>query len=375
MFLYRSVIPDMPDPEAYAPLLREMHGNRWYSNFGPLAVRFEDALAARYGAGGSEACVCVTSATAGLSAAIMAAGVTGNVLVPAFTFPASLGAVRAAGAIPVVCDVDPDTWTVSPDILAQALRSVSAQAVMIVEPFGIHQALDALIDLCLDRGLAVIIDSAAGLGVPREPRPVRHNVFTVFSMHATKPFAVGEGGCVFAHRDHAVGLRSAVNFALPSHPGDANVRWGFNGKMSELHAAVGLAQLERIDGIAGERQRQAAIYRDRLAGQEGLVTPDAIDRSPWQCFPVCLPSASAAEALVARAAAVGVEIRRYYRPSLSQWPDTAVAGACPAADSLAGRMCVLPLRSGASQDEAPELMRRTVAAVLETMDDIGGSHV
>ena len=365
MIQYRSVIPDMPEPEAYFPLLREMHGNSWYSNFGPLNQRFEGALKQRYGIYATETCVCVASATSGLSAAIIAAGVTGNVLVPAFTFPASLGAIRAAGATPVVCDVDPSTWALSVETLGQALKVTRAEAVMIVEPFGIHLDLNDLIEFCLERDLAVIIDSAAGLGVERSARPPHSNVFTVFSMHATKPFAIGEGGCVFAHSDHDAGLRSAINFALPSHPVDPNVEWGFNGKMSELHAAVGLTQLDHIDRIVAQRQAQAASYAEALASNPHLVVPNAVHRSPWQCFPICLSSALAATKLVECGIALGVEIRRYYRPSLSQWPRTETASPCTVADSLAERMCVLPLRSGRSHHEAPELMRRTLAAVAE----------
>jgi len=170
-------------------------------------------------------------------------------------------------------------------------------------------------------------------------------VFEVFSMHATKPFAVGEGGVIFADRVHDAALRSALNFALNSHAAPRGPVWGFNGKMSEFHAAVGIAQLNRIDNIVSRRQAFAAMYRDRLARHPEVVCPQDMNCAPWQAFPVLLPSARIVESFLDAAAASGVEIRRYYRPSLSRWPETRCFETCPVAEDLAERMCGLPVRA------------------------------
>jgi dTDP-4-amino-4,6-dideoxygalactose transaminase len=353
-FRYRLVAPDLPAPSEYLPLLEKIDENGWYSNFGPLVRRFESELLEAKGAPG-ETCVTCCNATAGLSAALLATGRSGPVLLPAFTFPASLGAVRAAGMTAIVADVDKDDWALGGDLLERAVAETGAGVIMLVAPFGMHRNLEAEVAVCRERGAAVVIDNASGLGGPRPGRGLGEEVFEVFSMHATKPFAVGEGGAIFAHHLHDGALRSALNFALNSYAEPRGPSWGFNGKMSEFHAAVGILQLARIGDIVRRRQAFAALYRDRLTHYPQIVCPQDIQCAPWQFFPVLLPSKMVAERFIETAAAVGVEIRRYYRPSLSRWPETRCFGPCPVAEDLADRLCVLPVRAAAAEHEASEI--------------------
>ncbi len=247
--------------------------------------------------------------------------------------------------------------------LEPALAHTGATIVMLVAPFGLRFDFAAEIALCLRLGASVVIDNASGLGVRRFGRGLPPNVFEVFSMHATKPFAIGEGGAIFAHRSHDADLRAALAFALSSHLSPEGPRWGFNGKMSELHAAVGLAQLARFAPALKRRRDFVSRYIDLLAQRGGLELPTDSDRAPWQFFPVLLPSAAAAERFVAAAAAEGLEIRRYYRPSLSRWPDAETWGACEVAEDLADRMCVLPVRSNAAHDESDAIISITRKAL------------
>jgi dTDP-4-amino-4,6-dideoxygalactose transaminase len=363
-YRHRLVTPDLPGPAEYLALLEEMRENGWYTNFGPLARRFEAGLLARFGVA-DESCVTCCSATAGLSAALLATGRTGPVLLPAFTFPASLGAVRAAGMTAIVADVDAHTWALSAPVLDRALAETGARLVMLVTPFGMQRRWEAQLEICRKRGAAVVIDNAAGLGGPRTT--ASEDVFEVFSLHATKPFAVGEGGVIFANRRHDAALRSVLNFALDSHAKPEGPGWGFNGKMSEFHAAVGLAQLARFDDIVVRRRAFAAIYRDRLARHPELVCAQDMDCAPWQCFPVLLPSRAAAERFIETAATAGVEIRRYYRPSLSLWPGVRCVEACPVAEDLAERMCVLPVRALPADGERDEMIALVLGAVERSL--------
>jgi hypothetical protein len=164
-FLYPSVVPDLPEPATYLPLLQEMHERHWYSNFGPLVRQFEHLLLASFGRPG-ETCVTACNATAGLSAALLATGRTGPVLLPAFTFPASLGAVRAAGMNPIVLDIDVEDWTLSVPLLAAALAGTRDAVVMLTAPFGLNRSFSAHLALCKYYGAPVVIDNAAGLGPP-----------------------------------------------------------------------------------------------------------------------------------------------------------------------------------------------------------------
>ena len=362
-YRHRLVVPDLPAPAEFFPLLEEMQESGWYSNFGPLVRSLERELLEAFGAS-EESCVTCANATAGLSAALLATRRTGPVLLPAFTFPASLGAVRAAGMTPIVVDVDPENWTLGADLLDRALAQTGASAVMLVAPFGMWRDWAAELAICRRYGAAVVIDNASGLGGPRPSEGLGEGVFEVFSMHATKPFAVGEGGAIFANRTHDAALRSVLNFALSSYAKPEGPVWGFNGKMSELHAAVGIAQLRRFGNIVKQRQAFAVVYRDRLAQYADVVCPQDMSSAAWQCFPVLLPSISAAERFVATAAAAGVEIRRYYRPSLSLWPDTRSFEPCPVAEDLGNRMCVLPVRALTADPE----IRHVADLVLDALD-------
>ena len=366
LYKHRCVVPDLPHPDDYVWRLREMHERQWYSNFGPLVQALEQRLLEIFG-GAGETCVTACNATAGLSAALIAAGRHGPVLIPAFTFPATLGAVHAAGMTPIVMDVRPDDWLIDPEVLDRALAETGATIVMPVAPFGLRCDFTAVTEVCRRRGVAVVFDNAAGLGAPRSAVARSEDVFEVFSMHATKPFGVGEGGVVFAHQKHEAALRSAISFALTSSGQSGGPRWGFNGKMSELHAAIGLAQTERYTGFVRERQRFVARYIERLREMDRLVFPNAAEAAPWQFFPVLLPSTQAADQFVAHAASVGVEIRRYYRPSLSRWPEVEVWGRCETAEDLAERMCVLPVRSLADSLEAGALQHLVVDALQKTL--------
>jgi dTDP-4-amino-4,6-dideoxygalactose transaminase len=361
-YQHRLVIPDLPGPAEYLPLLEEMHENGWYSNFGPLVQRFENRLLEMLGVT-DETCVSCCNATAGLSAALLATGRSGQVLLPAFTFPASLGAIRAAGLVPVVTDVDAESWTLHGDLLDRALVQSGATMVMLVAPFGIHRDLAADLTICRRRGAALIIDSAAGLGGPRSTEAAQEDVFEVFSMHATKPFAVGEGGAIFAHCTHDAALRSVLNFALTSSAKPQGPLWGFNGKMSEFHAAVGIAQLQRFRDRMHQRQASAAIYKERLSSYSEIVHPPDVSSAPWQVFPVLLPRATVAERFIELAGTVGVEIRRYYRPSLSRWPETPCVRPCPVAEDLSDRMCVLPIRAYTSDPAATHVIDLVIHAL------------
>jgi dTDP-4-amino-4,6-dideoxygalactose transaminase len=331
-----------------------------------LARRLEAGMAEAFGAPG-EICISACNATAGLSAALLASGRTGPVLIPAFTFPASAGAVRAAGREVLVMDVSPDSWAVDPAELDRILRSVRVGAVMLVSPFGLRIDFSEQIAVCRRHGAAIVIDSAAGLGIARANRPAHPDLWEVYSLHATKPFGVGEGGVIFAHPRTEEAVRAALNFSLHAFHRTDLPSWGFNGKMSELHAAIGLAQLERFSGRLAGRQAFAARYIGEIRQLEGVVIVSDAAASPWQVFPILLPDRAARDRLLTLAAVEGLEVRCYYHPSLSRWPELRHAGSCANAESLAERMAVLPVRAQARGPEADaiiEIARRSLAAAL-----------
>src|SRR5271154_1659830 len=195
-YRFPVVRPALPEPQEWLPHLQESYDQHWFSNFGPVATRFEAALAAHFGEPG-DAFVATSNATAALAACLIAEKITGVVLLPAFTFPACAGAIRMAGAEPMLVDVEGATWGCGVQKLGRALDRTNAEAVMLVAPFGITQDFSAHVELCRRRGVMVLVDNAAGLGGgPRSRRALRGTAYEVYSLHATKPFAIGEGGAI-----------------------------------------------------------------------------------------------------------------------------------------------------------------------------------
>lgn len=353
-FKFRCVRPVIPPPELWMPWVEQIYARRIFSNFGPVSRELESALKQRFG-DRDECCVLAASATSAIAACFLAGGVTGKVLVPAFTFPATLSAVKMIGAEPVIIDVAENDWSVSAPTLDEAFRRTGASAAVLVAPFGLRRAFGDQIAICRRYGAVGVIDNAAGFGIPRQPAVVLPTVFEVFSLHATKPFAIGEGGAAFTHQSCESRLRSALNFALDSQGSQEGPQWGINGKLSEFHAAVGLAQLQCFPAQLEKRQAVAHRYIALVEEYPAIFSPKAAPDSPWQFFPILMPTCEHASAFIAAAASRGLEVRRYYRPSLSLSKAARCLHACPVAESLSERMCCLPVYGDPSEGELDEI--------------------
>lgn len=353
--------PELPSMEAWAPILGEAYAANWFTNFGGLSLRFEDVLVTRWGFDES-ACIAASSGTVALAAPLIARNVAGPVLTPAFTFPATASAIKMAGARPALVDVDPVTWRVTAAELDAAFRRTRARAAIVVCPFGLKTDWSAHIEVAKSHGAILVIDNAAGLGVIRDNVEQFADVFEVFSLHATKPFGIGEGGAIFAHRENADLLRSALNFGLPWRSGKPTTSWGLNGKLSELHAAVGLAVETTFESRITRRRSFAGRYMDALRVIDGIGLPSDVKGSTWQVFPVLMRDENAAQTAVTEARTRGMELRRYYRPSLSQQPSFEGA-LCPTSESLADRMICLPVYSLHTETEEDEMLAIAIESI------------
>lgn len=308
--------PELPPPERWLPYLKRAYQTHWFSNFGPVHQLFARQLTERFGAGRREA-VPVANATAGLEAVLRALQIRGLVVVPSFTFAATAQAVLAAGARPLFCDVDPITWELCPSALEELLAAEHVAAVITVRSFGLCRDLSPLEAVCTRYGIPLIVDSAAALGGTGPSTPVGHaGVAEVFSLHATKVLAIGEGGVVFCAPELANAVRRAINFGFEN--GDVVAR-GVNGKLSEFAAAVGLASLDALQQHITARRATVARYLRNLAPwvKAGFIEPPNGPGEPsWQTLPLLLAPGLNAEILRKRCLHIGLELRRYYHPAL-----------------------------------------------------------
>jgi dTDP-4-amino-4,6-dideoxygalactose transaminase len=361
----RAVWPEVPEPTEWLSYLEETRPQNWHTNFGPLVRRFEARLHELYGHQ-ADVAVSASNATSALSACLVAHNIRGPVLCPAFTFQATACAILGAGCQPVIVDVHPQSGIISADALDHALKVTGARAAIVVAPYGISADFRTHARVSQAHGARLVIDNAAGLGIPRNSFDPEPHVDEVYSLHATKPFGIGEGGLIFTAPEHEAALRSAMNFGIPTHTGAGQNRapyWGINGKLTEAGAAIGLAVAEGMARRVEARQTMVREWMTAMSGLETLAFSTDVGRSPWQVFPLILPDEAAVLRFAGRMADAGIETRRYYAPSLGACHGMRAFDDCSNARSLAERAVTLPVRSFMSAEDRQSLMATTLSCL------------
>jgi perosamine synthetase len=279
-----------------AEAVAEVIASGWLTQ-GPRVEEFERAFAARVGA--AEA-VATTSCTTALHLALYAAGVGpgDEVIVPSLSFIATANAVWQCGATPVFADIDPATCNLDPADVERRLTA-RTKAVMPVHQVGLPADMDAFIDLAERRGLALVEDAACAIGARHRGRSIGSLGTACFSFHPRKVITCGEGGMIaLRDREMAERLRRLRQHAMDqSALARHNARdvviehypeRGWNARMTDLQAAVGLCQLEVLDTVLTERRRLAERYSTALAEIPWIevpIEPEYAERT-WQSYPI-----------------------------------------------------------------------------------------
>jgi len=264
-----------------AQALEEVISTGWIAQ-GPRVQAFEEAFAAAVGAAHA---VAVSSCTTGLHLALVVAGIGpgDEVLVPSLSFIASANAVRYVGATPVFADVDLETGNVTPETLA-AVVTPRTRAVMVVHQAGVPADVTAISAWARPRGLAVIEDAACAIGSTHAGRLIgAHSDLVVFSFHPRKILTTGEGGMVTTSRadwsdrlrslrEHGTTASAAARHGAGKVVIEAYGEVGFNYRMTDLQAAVGLVQLGRLGAVIARRRALATRYQEALADLPGVTT-------------------------------------------------------------------------------------------------------
>jgi perosamine synthetase len=319
-------------------------------SLGPMGERFERALADWLGV---EDAVAVSSGTAGLHLGVRALGwgEGDEVLTSPFSFVASANCLLYEGARPVFCDVDPMTLDLDPGAAAAALGERTA-GILPVHIFGYPAAMAALEELAAANGLGVLEDACEALGaVDADGRRVgaRGNLAT-FAFYANKQMTTGEGGMVVpSSPEVAARLRSERNQGRA-----ADMGWldhgglGFNYRLGDLAAALGVAQVEKLDSLLERREALAATYAERLDALDGVEAPSAgrgAERRSWFVYPVRLAASADRDATIARLAERGVASKAYL-PCIHLFPHLRELGyregQFPVAEEASRRSLALP---------------------------------
>lgn len=338
------LIPDMPRADELTGLLREIDAHRWYTNFGPLARRFEAQLAGGFEQHAPVSVVSVCNCTLALELLLAACRLpaASTVLVPALTFVATGTAIRRAGHRVLLADVDPQRWTLTPEIARAAAEAQRVACVIPVAMLGCPVDAGQWDAFSAETGIPVIIDAAGAFGNQAAGR----RVAAAFSLHATKTMGMGEGGfAVSGDADWIERVRCLSNFGID--PGDFKVHQaGSNAKLSEYHAAVGIAALARWPERAALRSALATEYRQCLEAKcDGIRFQQRPVGGAYAAFCVLLPASTDPNLVGSRLSAVGIETRRWYYPPLNGHPafaDSAVAGKLAATTRISSSLLGLP---------------------------------
>jgi perosamine synthetase len=340
-------------------------------SLGPAIDRFEELFAERVGAPYAAA---VTSGTAGLHLLAHMAGLSrgDEVITSPISFVATANCFIFEGAEPVFADVDARTLNLDPAAVEAAVTE-RTKAIVAVDMFGYPCELDELRAIAERHGLALIADSCEALGARYRARPVgSHGVSAVFGFYPNKQITTGEGGVVATHSEDEYELLTSLRNQGRSYESRwfHHVRLGFNYRFTDLQAAVGIAQLEKLDRILELRSAVAARYSRLLADVDGVEPPladDANHERSWFVYVVKLARGIDREALTERLAGDGIEAGHYVpcvhlQPYMRERYGFA-EGLCPVAEDAANRTLALPFFTGI-EAEAQERVVDALRAAL-----------
>jgi dTDP-4-amino-4,6-dideoxygalactose transaminase len=348
--------PNVGDRQRYLELVDGILDRRWLTNNGPLVQEFERLLARRLDV---RNVVAMCNATIALEIAIRALDLTGEVIVPSYTFIATAHAIHWQGITPVFADIDPRTHCIDPESIRQ-LMTPRTTGVIGVHLWGRPAAVRQLEALCAERGLRLLFDAAHAFGASYRQRPLgSFGACEVFSFHATKFLNSHEGGAVATNDDGlAERMRLMRNFGFAGE--DNVIHPGTNGKMVEACAAMGIVNLESTPAFVETNRRNYRAYAAGLSGLPGvsLLPFDDADTPNWQYVVAEIGPEFVAErdTVLAALRAENVLARRYFWPGchrmkpyreLFPWANAHL----PNTNAVAARVIVLPTGSAVTPSD------------------------
>ncbi|WCR10715.1 DegT/DnrJ/EryC1/StrS family aminotransferase [Paracoccus stylophorae] len=345
IYVTRPVLPPFDD---VLPLFQDIWNSRVLTNGGAMLQRFEAALASYLGV---EHLVLTSNATLGLIISLRHYGITGEVITTPFSFVASSHAIGWAGATPVFADLTAGSPNLDPAAV-EARITPETQAILAVHCYGIPCDTEALARIADRHGLRLIYDAAHAFGVRSNGRALAaEGDLSVLSFHATKVFNSVEGGAIIApDRDTRMALERLGNFGIEDEV--TVTETGLNAKLSELHAAMGLALLPRMDDLIAARGRVASRYARSLSQIAGLdcLCPSERPGHNSYAFPVLVGPdyPLSRDGLYEKLRTHDIFARRYFFPLISDLPmyrhlPSADPAGLPNARRMADSVLCLPL--------------------------------
>jgi len=348
--------PNIARPDEFLRLVGGALDRRWLSNDGPLVREFEARVADYLGV---KHCVAITNGTIALEILIKAAGLSGEVIVPSWTFIATVHALQWRGITPVFADVDPETQCLDPESVRSKITDRTT-GILAVHLWGRAAPVAELEQIASEHGLTMLYDAAHAFGVSVGDRMVgSFGAAEILSFHATKFFNAIEGGAIVTNDDELAGrARLMRNFGFSGE--DNVISEGTNGKMTEICAAMGLSNFDGLDELIAVNRRNYEAYVAGVDGLPGLrILPiDSVSRSNYQYVVLLVNEDSPVtrDDLLAELRRNNVLARRYFWPACHRMepyrtlqPD--VGAELPVTERIADQVIVLPSGTAVSEDD------------------------
>lgn len=346
----------LPEPETFSRLCNDIFQRAWLTNNGQCVQELERNLLEYLGVSHVLAC---NNGTIALMLALQCAGLAGKkVAVTPYTYVATLSALLWLRCVPVFVDIEPDTLCLSPELLRKRFQQEPDIAgALPVHIYGLACDVERLDAVCREYGAVLIYDAAQAFGSRYHGKSLlEYGDYSICSFHATKIFHTAEGGCVVSHSADA---HNALSLARAfGHINDTHYSLGINGKMSELHAAMGLALLPGTNTEIERRKEARAAYDAALEGLP-LQRPTIREGLDWNnaYYPVLLPDEDCRVRAEQTLKERGIHPRRYFYPALNTLPylQEEWRASCPVAEDAARRVLCLPMYGGLTDKEAGQV--------------------
>ena len=343
--------------------------SRWVVG-GPRQLEFEKRFAALCGA---REAVAASSWTTGAFLVLHAWGIGpgDEVIVPSLTFIASVNVIAHAGAKPVFADIDPRTWNIDPADI-EARISPRTKAIIAVDQIGLPCDIDAIKAIAARHGLLVLQDAACSFASKYKDQPAGARCdLAVYSLHARKIVTTGEGGMITTNdsalaerlrqlRHQGMSLSDFARHGMKPTTFESYPEIGYNFRMTDIQAAIGLAQLDRLADILAQRRRVADAYNRRLAGNRLLAPPFVPDNTEpnWQSYMVSVrpDSPMSRNAIMDALHERGIPTRRGVMASHLEPPYRGTGVKLPHTEHASANTLQLPMHPGLSDDQVAQVM-------------------
>lgn len=346
-------MPTLAPLEEVTELMKGIWETGIMTHNGPLVQRFEKEFSEKFNLPNTVSCV---NGTIALQLAIRALRLHGEIITTPFTFIATINSILWENCTPVFVDIDPETFNMNPDLIEEKI-TYHTVGIMPVHVFGNACDITAIDRIAKKHGLKVIYDACHAVGVEYNGKSIfEYGDISVTSFHATKMLNTTEGGgCFTVDPELDAKLRRIRFFGFENHADI--VEDGTNAKMTEVHAAVGLANLKYLDAALEDRKKKYFLYKELLSENPDLTFQKVEYGCNYSYFPVVFRDEATLLKVMARLEENHIFPRRYFYPSVNTFRHLIPYISMPVSEDIASRILCLPLYYTLPEEDVAHISR------------------